>query len=200
MNVNLPQLAKDFFNSSSNYLLNKLNEIAREKFELAKDELLAEILEHPISQELDVNSANASSTSQYLSGGKGNLYSFMGFPLGYNPAQSLNSFLTDTIRFIPAKSIVQGVRSLRLKNCAATFPSRADFEEALPLFWEPGRSWVFAIEESISGLGHYLFIYSEHSRSGRGIESKVPVSNLSFRPTPYITPAIERFKNHLYSS
>jgi hypothetical protein len=199
MNVNFAQLTRDIFRNSKNFFLEQMNALAEQKFGEAKGELFTEILEHPVAQELNVNSALEASSSKYLSGAKGNLYSFIGFRAGYNPSQALIKFLDDTIRFIPATSVVEAARSLRLKNCFADFPSRSDFDAAVPLAWQPGLSWPHAIEEGISGLGHYLFIYHEESRSGKGIETPLKVNSLSFTPISFITPILERFKNRLNS-
>lgn len=196
MNVNLFELGKQFFENSKEFFLEKLNSAAEEKFNQAKEELLKEVYNHPISQELDINSGVGGSNSQFLNG-RGTLFSFIGFPEGYNPIQALIKFLEERIVFVPADSIKGGVKSVVTKNCTARVPSKGDFVTALPIFWEPGRSWVYAIEEGISGLGHYLFVYSSASRSGKGIESRYLVNDISFRPVEYITPIFERFKNKL---
>ena len=198
MQFDLAALSRQFFSKTRSFLLEELNEVARTKFEEAKNELLLEVFEHPISQELDTNSSNnGPSSSQFLDGVKGNLYSFLGFQEGTNPAKELIKFLDAEIQFKPADSLIESVKSLRLKNCAAYLPARGQFDEALPLVWQPGRSWPHAIEEGISGLGYYLFIFHQASRSGRGIESPAPVRSVTFRPTLFLSPILERFRKRL---
>ena len=126
-------------------------------------------------------------------GGYGNLFSFLGFLDGQNPTLSIKSLLK-SINL--NKQVIVNKKSLRFK---VEVPSKEDFAAVSKLPWESGRSWLFDVERTISGLGAYLYGRFKSSRSGSGIQSKYRYSNRTFRPTKYFGEMYKEFINKLKS-
>lgn len=187
MTVNWGGLAGEFFKQGKGFLLDKINKILLKKFENNKSELLEKIKSHPISEELKSHTT----PSLFLSNSHGSLFGFIGFPFGEEPINELLDFLNDNIEFIPATSI--DLRGLTRFSCS--FPSIADFNNRFPLFWEPGRSWVYAIEDGISGLGYY--ISNKYGRSKEGVQVETLVNRSEFKTTPFLTPILNEFKSKM---
>ena len=62
--------------------------------------------------------------------------------------------------------------------------------------WAPGRSWAKGIETGISGLGYYLKVSRDSSRSGLGIQSprKLRRKGTRFKNTSYISALIKKYR------
>ena len=192
MTVNKNHLLLKIWGDQKLYVLSDLNKRARTKFNAAFDNLISRVESHPISQEL--LQKQTLDESQFLTV-KGNLFSFLGFEASQNPVKELISFLKSTVKFRPAKQLkAQGF--FGRAEAKAIYPTREDFD-FLGLAWEPGRSWVYALEEGVNNLGYYLFVQRAASRSGKGIQSKYQVRTLQFHPIPYLTPILEQFKKEL---
>jgi hypothetical protein len=187
MFVNLKQLASDFFKKGKNILLEEINDRQEQSFNRALSELLKEVESHPISVEL----SSHSKPSAFLKGTNGSLFGFIGFPAGYEPITELIKFLTNNIKYIPQTNL--SLAGLTRFN--ASIPSIADFKTVFKLEWEPGRSWVYAIEDGISGLGYY--INNKYGRSKEGIQIETVINKSEFTPVPYITPILKNFKERL---
>lgn len=192
MIVKTKQLISSIFAQAEKAILEKVNLLALSRFNIFFADLIRDVETHPISKE--INQKQSLSKSNFLSV-DGNLFSFLGFRENQDPISDLIDFLKISIHFIPANKItVSGL--IGLIKPRATLPTKSDFN-ILSLSWEPGRSWVNAIEEGISNLGYYLFIYSAASRSGKGIQSKYPVKPANFKTVAYMTPILENFKKRL---
>ena len=74
---------------------------------------------------------------------------------------------------------------------------KEEFEKASKLPWESGRSWLYDIEKTISGIGHYLYQKSKVSRSGNGVQTQKSVNNLVFRPVKYFSVMLENFNKKI---
>lgn len=146
---------------------------------------------HPVTKEIETgeSSSNISGTL----GGYGNLFSFLGFSNGQNPTSSIKSLLK-SINL--NRQVTVNKNSLRFK---VDVPGKEDFAAVSKLPWELGRSWLFDIERTISGLGAYLYGRFKSSRSGGGIQSKYNYSNRTFRPTKYFGEMYKEFINKLKS-
>jgi hypothetical protein len=59
--------------------------------------------------------------------------------------------------------------------------------------WEIGRSWLFDMDKTISGLGSYLYAASEASRSGTGIQTKTKSFSRAFRGVKYFNTMYNKF-------
>jgi hypothetical protein len=62
--------------------------------------------------------------------------------------------------------------------------------------WAPGRSWAKGIETGISGLGFYLRVQRDSSRSGLGVQTpkKIRKAGTKFRNTKYISEILKKYK------
>lgn len=162
------------------------------KFNNAKEALLKEFENHPITKEIDAG-PQAENSSGTLNG-YGNLFSYIGFDAGDNP--------TDVIREIigemdASKSDLFGFKGqyfLRIEN----LPSIDAIYGQTPMPFLGGRSWILGIEsDTIGGIAQYKRTDdASESRSSGGIQVK-PIdrqyNKFSFTPTEYFTPMYERF-------
>jgi hypothetical protein len=157
------------------------------KLSVEKDKniLIDDFIKHPVTQELDSgeNSENISGTL----GGYGNLFSFIGFVNGSSPTSSVINLL---------KNIKIG-KNIRNNNnifmIDIFIPSKNELAEITKMPWESGRSWLWDIEKSISGLGAYLYGKFEQSRSGNAIQSRKNFSGRNFSRVSYFTPLYNKF-------
>jgi len=149
----------------------RLEKIAREKFEIIKNQMLDEFEQHPVTVELDAG-PSSSNTSRTLSG-YGNLFTFIGFPSGYDPLGEVRTRLNQTI--LKKVSFTKGKL-----NFLTSEPSREELFSITKFSdfrndFEGSRSWLDGIETGISGLGYYLYLAGkdvEGSRSGPAIQLK----------------------------
>jgi hypothetical protein len=181
--INKEALQKAIFNNKS--LQRQILKVAKESIEKEKDILINNFKNHPVTQEIEggENSSNISGTL----GGYGNLFSFIGFLNGSNP-------------IIPVINILKNInitRNIRSKNniflVDIYVPSKEDLSNVTKMPWESGRSWLWDIEKSISGLGSYLYGKFEQSRSGNAIQSRKNFSNKTFSRVSYFTPFYNKF-------
>ncbi|MEY4342270.1 MAG: hypothetical protein RL736_60 [Pseudomonadota bacterium] len=185
--INKKELLNIVYNS--NAVKNVAMQIVKENFEKEKQQLIQEFSTHPITQELEAgeNSDNSSGTL----GGYGNLFSFIGFRIGDYPTEKVKELLR--------KISVQ--KRVGRQNNGFVFrinvPSKDELISATKMPWESGRSWLFGIEQGISGLGAYLYGKFEESRSGTGIQTRKNYSGRIYRPTKYFTSIYNRFQNKL---
>ena len=180
--INSKLLQKEIFNNKrvKNRIFRQVNkEIQKEKMLLIK-----EFSQHPVTQEIE-SGESASNISGTL-GGYGNLFTFLGFSKGSNPVSVVKSLLLS----------IQLSNKFKFKNRSFSFtllaPSKKELETATKLPWERGRSWLFDIEKSISGLGAYLYGRFIQSRSGGGIQV-FNYSGRSFRPVNYFNNMYNKF-------
>lgn len=174
---------------SSNSVKNAAIKIVNKRVEEEKQNLIREFSTHPVTQEIE-SGENADNSSGTL-GGYGNLFSFIGFRVGENP--------TDRVKDLLNKISVQ--RRVQVQNNKFIFrvniPSKDELITATKMPWENGRSWLFGIEQGISGLGAYLYGKFEVSRSTSAIQTRKNYSNRIYRPTKYFSSIYNKFKNKL---
>tara|TARA_B100000287_G_scaffold341781_1_gene328369 strand:- start:1191 stop:1781 length:591 start_codon:yes stop_codon:yes gene_type:complete len=167
----------------------KAQEIANQKFNEAKSKLLEEFDAHPITQEIE-GGAQASNISGTLSG-YGNLFSFIGFSQGSNPAGAVRNFLQSFVRMREVRKR-KGVN----KEFAVDLPTMKDFNfAAMP--WESGNNWVRAVEMGISNFSYYMNKASNASRSGKGIQIDGKIRSSSSKGMPYMRQILSNFKGRL---
>ena len=154
-------------------------------FDRAKKTMLAEFDLHPVTRDLN-NEMNSGILS------KGSLFGFLGFLDGDSPAEELRNFLEKSCKI----RIATNSKQKALRTYAVDLPEKEDIYKATPLPWAPGRSWVKSIEHGISGIGKYLDISSDASRSGEGIQAKADTGGV-FRNTSYISTILNNFKKKL---
>ena len=156
-------------------------------FQKTKNKMIVDFLNHPVTLELKagINSSNISGTL----GGATNLFSFIGFDSSYDPIKPIENVLNQTdYRFV--KTTSKSVEFL------IDIPEPKEIFSATPMPWATGRSWAKGIESGISGLGYYLKVSRDGSRSGLGIQSskKVRAGGVRFKNTQYISALIKQYK------
>ena len=152
------------------------------EFKKIKEEMLSEFDDHPVTEELR-QKTNASS-SAFVS--RGSLFGFIGFDRSDEPTRIVREMLNSSeLKFIRIKK--------EIVDFKVFYPSREELFEATPLPWASGRSWLKGIESGLSGLGLYLNIESDQSRSGGGIQSESDVRSGRFRNTKYISGILNNF-------
>jgi len=174
----------------------RLNRLARSVFANAKADLIKEVMEDPISKELN-GGANGSNLTGLVP--TGNLFSFIGFPVGSRPVQELISFLNENINMADTPTYGRNGTFGIFTNFKVTLPTRSQFRTALPFpeGWS-AESWVLGIENGISGLPYFLKTNSGKSRSGGGLQTQSVIRNVEFKPqSDYITKKLESFVNRL---
>ena len=169
--------------------VNHVKQIVTQEFEKHKAVLKRDFASHPVTVELE-GGVNASNTSNTL-GGKGNLFTFIGFNSGDSPTQPIH-FALDNISLTQVLVKRDGTSS-----SFVLYPTEDDIFRITPLPWAEGRSWAEGIENGLSNLGHFLAKPSDNSRSGGGIQSQNQVSTRTFSKTPYISKMIKKFEHSI---
>ncbi len=190
--VNGGSLYKEIVRSNKPALSKNVKRLVDKEIEKARLESGKEFEAHPVTKELDSgpNSANISG----LTGGYGNLFTFIGFDGGSRPTQPIRSILRRRIRTTAGS--VKNNGSVRI---VVVLPSLDDILDSTPYPWASGSSWVQGIEKGISNLGNYYYDNKggvTSSRSGKAIQTQRNSSS-SFKTTPYISKIIQDFKKKL---
>jgi hypothetical protein len=155
--------------------------------EAAKDNLLDNIDNHPVSNEIRQ---------------EGELFGFIGFDVknytGFDQQEPIED-LIDTVNqttIIPQSSISTEVISHNTikSRYIIRVTDKEDIEsnDKLNFPWGLHKSWVLAIERGISGLTHFLIGDREASRSAQGIQAKHPTGRMPYQPKPYFTSIINK--------
>ena len=166
-------------------------QIIHQEFNAAKLKLIDEFEGHAVTREIE-GGTGASNISGTL-GGKGNLFSFIGFKYGDKP--------TKVIREMFERIEITSIITQRdgFAKTHVLYPRPDDVFMVTPLPWAEGRSWAKGIENGISNFGQYLDLKADASRSGRGLQNEKMETGLSFAPTPYITELIADFEKSILS-
>ena len=158
----------------------------QKRFEILKNQMIEEFLNHPVSQEIS-NGPTASNSSGSLNG-YGNLFSFIGFEDGDEPIKPILEKL-QTTNFKYSGDVPSGVKFSIL------LPTAKEIFDVTPMPWASGRSWAQGIETGISGLGFYLNLKSKNSRSGAGVQTSVKANTKRFKNQQYISLLINKYNN-----
>ena len=149
----------------------RFESITRREFEKIKAKMILNFESHSITREIEAG-VNASNTSGTL-GGYGNLFSFIGFPSGYDPIEPIRERLYATtirkIRF--SNGVMEFITTEPTREELFSMSKFSDFRDE----FVGSRSWLDGIETGISGLGSYLYEASKNiakSRSGKAIQLK----------------------------
>ena len=185
-NVNLSSIRAKVLNSKKMQM--QADIIVQKKVEKAKENFLQNLDNHPISQELKGKS-EAKNISNTL-GGKGNLFTFIGFEKGSDPVDQLKSIILSQFGFERNKS----TKKIEYK---ISHPTLEKVREKTPMPWENGRSWVEGIEKGISGLSYYLFKKSKKSRSGSGLQAEKEINAATFNRVKFLSELVENFKKDI---
>lgn len=173
----------------------EVRSLAEEVLELDKKELEQTFLNHPVSKEIKEGDGKIDHNITGTLGGKGNLFSFIGFYAGSDPVGDLISIIKEYIFLLSSKPKVRKNKSKYTATFSYTYnyPTLRDIQNDTPMPWESGRSWVAGIERGISGLGNYLRGRFEQSRSGGAIQAKNKVRAATYTRTPYFTAIMKEF-------
>ena len=163
--------------------------IVRQEFEKVKRETINEFNNHLVTQEIEAG-PNADNISRTL-GGRGNLFSFIGFNKGDKPTVPIRQAFED----MTLTSTI--VRRNGSSESQILYPSKDDIFKVTPMPWAEGRSWAAGIEQGISNLGQFLQKSTPESRSGAGIQSKNQVSQAQFNKTPYISAIVKSLERKI---
>jgi len=186
--INLAQFKNDLLSNEA--VLNAAKAEANKILLKQKEILIQEFNEHPVTQEIEAG-PEASNRSGTL-GGEGNLFSFIGFDDADTPVTPVKEMLNK----ITLGSIKKNTATATLEF-KVNIPSEEEFEAVTKMPWENGRSWLFEIERTISGLGNYLYGQFKNSRSGTGLQVEAEVSSKIFSPVPYFRTMLEKFITRL---
>jgi hypothetical protein len=169
-------------NQSGKLVRPKIEPSLVRQFKKIREEMLSEFNQHPVTRELDQKTS--SDPSEFVS--HGSLFGFIGFEKSDDPAQSVREMLEKSeLSFIKTN---RGVIDFK-----AFYPSKEELFAQTPMPWASGRSWLKGIESGISGLGKYLNIDSDISRSGGGMQSEYTVRSARFKATEYISKILNNF-------
>jgi len=188
MATSLEQIRMEILNNPQ--LEIEARNLAKKFLQENKQELIQEFNEHPVTRELEAgpNSSNESGTLR----NKGNLFSFIGFPEGYDPIGPVRNLL-QKIELSSAKAVRSGPNM----SFKVNMPTQNEFESVTKMPWESGRSWLYDIERAISGLGQYLFGQFKNSRSGTGMQLNKNVTSNTFTPVKYFGTMLQKFTQKL---
>lgn len=160
-------------------------------FAVAKKELLEEFDSDPAT--IAIQRGPLGGDAGRLNG-KGSLWGFLGFWAGSNPVAPVRELLSRQTR------ISRGRVNARVNEPSITFktrtPSREDIAKVSRLPWS-NQSWVFGLEEGVSGLERFIYWKNRGSRSKAGIQADKPVRSASMNPQPYLSKFLSNFRNKL---
>lgn len=184
--VNKKSIERKISNSSA--AIRKTKSVISSRIEAplrsANEALLREFLTNEITREI-LEGPDAPNISGTL-GGRGNLFSFIGFEDGSDPIAPIINVITNSIK---VKSIRKASSSELLLQITITVPSKEEIFEVTPLPWAVGKSWAEGIERGMSGLGYYLYKEKgfSNSRSGKAIQLKSKIGIGGFSNKKYIS-------------
>lgn len=165
---------------------------ARKQLQKEKANLIESFNNHPVTQEIK-DGPMAKNTSGAL-GGKGNLFSFIGFENGTDPTKPLEELIKRETRFSGKEKITIKGNEISVEF-DVKLPSQEEIKRATPLPFVAGRGWAAGIEKGISGFGNYLRKAWSSSRSGAGIQVDNVVRNGVFKPRGYLSDIFLNFIN-----
>jgi hypothetical protein len=166
----------------------KSDDIVISRYEQSKINFINEVESHPVSQEIS-DGPNATNISNTL-GGKGNLFSFIGFDKSQKPIDDLMSVIKKSF------SIRKQEKKDR-NRYIIDYATLDKIKSVTSMPWEAGNSWAVRIEKGISGFSNYMYKKFENSRSGSGIQTENSLRGGSFRKTNYLTDIINRFISNM---
>lgn len=156
-------------------------------FNRANTELMQDFEVNPITAALE-GGANGGTGGVI---GFGSLFSFLGFAAGSDPVAPVRSYLRGSVYLVSMRK-KRNELALRMNF---SLPTKGGAIAAAPTLPWSSESWVAAIENGVSNLGHYLYHphSTDKSRSEEAIQVKTKINSAtSSSPTPYISQIIDR--------
>lgn len=177
-------------------IIQRDKQIVMNTFEYAKESLMIEFLNHPVTKQIQAGPDSSSSGSDVLESISpvGNLFSFIGFDRGSDPIFPI----LERLKLINLEFKQNGeFLTITIKN----YPLPQDiFDPSLtPMPRQEGRSWAKGIESGISGLNYFLFLREKtfkNSASGHAIQLKdnKVFKGARFQNTKYISFLLNKYK------
>ena len=194
LKLNLQQMLKKQFDPTKSKALENLAfSSASKKLKTAQQILLQEIDNHEVTQSIE------GGTKSSALGYQANLFEFLGFSMGDKPIEVLRSAYSNFIHLkrVPLKKKITPTRISY--DFTVNFPSLTEIYTQTPLPWGGGRSWVRAIEKGGISNFNYTLANSKYrtSRSGTAIQSEYIVRDFNYKPVPYLSPIINKFRANL---
>jgi len=182
-NVVVPAGAIDIvYQQTGKFLRKDIESRLIKEFEVLKREMLSDFDNHPVTRELEQKAGADPSSFVTV----GSLFGFIGFEKNDEPITIVREMLkTSYMAFIRTKGAIVDFK--------VYYPSKEELFDATPLPYATGRSWLKGIETGLSGLGRYLNVESDNSRSGGGIQGKGQVRSGKFKNTKYISEILNNF-------
>lgn len=175
---------------------------ANTRFIFAKNDLLEEIEQHPVSQELKQGNENQTNSNLIEDG---SLRAFIGFYPEDNPVKDLKDYFNNNTKMNPEPKISDNGKDKIFFNFKVSIPSKNQIYSEkifeLPDRWQ-NRSYLEVIEQGVSNAIHFVMaklaktaerFTKGGSRSGWGLQKENVDTGRSFSPTPYISEIINNF-------
>ena len=155
---------------------------AEKKYKIEKAKLIDRFRDHVVSKEIE-DGASASNISGTL-GGRGNLFTYIGFNRGSDPISPIENILlvSGQVKKAKGKTKVSAGGKRIQQTFKASIPDVNLLRRASPMPFQGGRSWLFDIETGISGFNYYMYKRFNRGRSGMGLQTATPVRAGSYRP------------------
>ncbi|HIL25947.1 MAG TPA: hypothetical protein EYG21_00915 [Nitrospinaceae bacterium] len=156
---------------------------------------------HPVTKEIQAG-ANSTNVSNTL-GGKGNLFTFIGFYNSTDPIGPVREVLKSNLNLVSRQKAKRGTKGVEFYRYQLTIPTLESFRLVARMPWESGNSWVIGVERGISGFSNYMYFtrgggrFSGSSRSGKALQSKKAINAGTFSPTLYMTEILNNYRNRL---
>ena len=189
--TNRKVLLKQIMTSNKRSLALKIRKEIEPKIKKEQLKTVKDFETNPITRE--IKEGPASSGSSGVTGGYGNLFSFIGFESGSKPTFNISEILN--------RKIIYSVRSLSGDGSfkiTYQIPSLEEVFKSTPIPWARGLSWAEGIEKGISNIGSYVYSNSgvTGSRSGSGIQIEKGFGTV-FNTSPYMSRIIDELKERI---
>lgn len=191
--LNIKQLLKKSY-ANSKGLQNLAYGAAKKKTERLKKEALKELNEHQVTKEIEKGSSGGGSS---LLGGRGNFFGFLGFYRGQQPIEIIRDAFENHIKIKNKEGKLKKVSKTSFTwEFDINIPSKTEIYGVTPFEWS-SRSWVKGVERGVTNYTQTIFKETGRSRSGVALQSSQNIGFITFRPTPYITPILDKLKKEL---
>tara|TARA_R100000008_G_scaffold86888_1_gene82456 strand:+ start:1510 stop:2148 length:639 start_codon:yes stop_codon:yes gene_type:complete len=171
--------------------------IINSNFENKKEAFLEAFENHPITQQMY---AGADSPGMNFPGGPlggvSNLFAFLGFRDGDDPAESLRIMLTKYIVLLKNYRVKTSPKGI-IYTHRVKMPQMEEIYDRTPMRWT-SRSWIKAVEFGVSGFQFLLRGYRKGSRSGGAfLSKKQKVRSGRFQNQSYLSSLYREFQKDL---
>jgi hypothetical protein len=173
LKINVTQFRNEYNTASKKRLTKYAFDEAKIEVDKAKKELIDEFKNHEYSKEI-ADGEHASNSSSSL-GGKGNLFSFIGFEQGSEPVDWVTSDLKENIGIRKfAEKVVQR-KDKTIYTFEVVAPTFTELDERHPMPEWTNKGWMSSVRRGISGFRSYIYwkmFDPEVSRSTTGVQAK----------------------------